>query len=57
LLKVIYRNTRLDRLHRLAWESGKSMPEHMKEKLTPGELAYYQSYLDNLDEYNKSLSI
>jgi hypothetical protein len=54
---VVYRNTRLDRLHRLAWESGKSMPEHMKEKLTPGELAYYQSYLDNLDEYNKSLSI
>ena len=47
----------MNRLHRLAWESGKSMPEHIKEKVTPAELTYYQKYLDMIDEYNKSLSL
>jgi len=52
-----FRNARSDRLHRLAWESGKSMPEHVKDKLTPAEITYYQKYLDNIDQYNKSLSL
>eukprot|EP00347_Sterkiella_histriomuscorum_P006390 403352945 len=54
---LAYLNTRADRLHRLAWESGKSMPEHIKEKLTPAEITYYQKYLENIDTYNKSLSL
>ena len=54
-LGLTYRNTRLDRLHRLAWESGKSLPEHIKEKLSPGEVTYYQSYLEAIDAYNKAL--
>ena len=32
------------------------MPLHLKEKLSPLELTFYQNYLENLDEYNKSLS-
>ncbi len=33
------------------------MPEHIKEKLCPAEVAYYQRYLEAIDEYNKSLLI
>ena len=38
---IFFRNARADRLHRLAWESGKSLPEHIKEKLSPAEITYY----------------
>lgn len=38
---LAYLNARSDRLHRLAWESGKSLPEHIKENLTPAEIKYY----------------
>ncbi len=48
-------NTRADRLHRLAWESGKVLPEHIKEKLSPSEVSYYQQYQEALDEYSKSI--
>ncbi len=57
LIKLFFRNARADRLHRLAWESGKSMPEHIKEKLAPAEVSYYQKYLEAIDEYNKSLTM
>ena len=40
----------------MAWESGKAMPEHQKEKISVGELTYYNSYIDMIDEYNKSIS-
>ena len=52
-----FRNARADRLHRLAWESGKSLPEHIKEKLSPAEITYYQNYIDAIDEYNKSFAV
>ena len=55
--ELCLRNARADRLHRLAWESGKSMPEHIKEKLAPAEVSYYQKYLEAIDEYNKSLTM
>jgi len=32
------------------------MPEHIKEKITPGELTYYNSYLEMIDQYNRTLS-
>ena len=44
-------------MHRLAWESGKSLPEHIKEKMNPAEITYYQKYLDLIDEYNRSISL
>ena len=40
----------------MAWESGKSLPEHIKEKLSPAEIAYYQRYIEAINEYNKSLN-
>lgn len=43
-------------MHRLAWESGKSLPEHIKEKLSPAEVSYYQRYLEGIDEYNRSFA-
>jgi GINS complex subunit 1 len=51
---MAYMGTRLDRLHRVAWESGKAMPDHIAEKITPAELNYYKDYLSLLDEYGKS---
>ena len=45
----------MDRLHRLAWESGKSLPDHIKEKLSPAEISYYQEYLEAINTYNKSI--
>ena len=33
------------------------MPEQIKEKLTPLELTYYQSYLERLDKYNREQSL
>ena len=53
--KLVHRNARVDRLHRLAWESGKSLPEHIKEKLCPAEVTYYQTYIEAIDEYNRSV--
>ena len=52
---LAYVNARLDRLHHLAWGSGKAMPDHIKEKLSPAEVNYYQRYVDAIDEYNKSM--
>jgi GINS complex subunit 1 len=51
---LAYMGTRLDRLHRVAWESGKAMPDHIAEKITPAESNYYKEYLSLLDEYGKS---
>ena len=48
---LAYLSTRLDRLHRVAWESGKSMPDHIAEKISPEEFDYYKQYLAMLDEY------
>lgn len=50
-----YRNARADRLHRLAWESGKSLPDHIKEKMSPAEVTYYYNYIETINEYNKRL--
>lgn len=33
------------------------MPEHVKEKISPAELTYYNTYLESIDEYNRSLSM
>jgi len=53
---LAYLSTRLDRLHRVGWESGKSMPDHIKEKISPEEHDYYKQYLAMLDEYGQSCS-
>ena len=53
---LMYRNARADRLHRLAWEGGKAMPEHIKDNLSVAEINYYQKYLMAVDNYNKHLS-
>lgn len=33
------------------------MPEHIKEKLAPAEIAYYQRYIESIDEYNKQIGV
>jgi GINS complex subunit 1 len=33
------------------------MPDHIKEKINPAELTYYNNYLESIDEYNRSLSM
>ena len=48
----VRRSTRLDRLHRVAWESGKQMPAHIGQNLTPSELKYFETYCSLLDQYN-----
>ena len=49
-------NCRLNRVERLAWESGKHIPDHIMEKISPAEVKYFETYLENLDSYNKSVS-
>ena len=49
-------NTRLTRVERLAWESGKHVPDHIMEKISPAEVKYFKTYMENLDTYNKSIS-
>ena len=48
---LAYLSTRLDRLHRVAWESGKRMPAHIGQNLTSSELNYFESYCEQLDNY------
>lgn len=43
---LAYLSTRLDRLHRVAWESGKRMPAHISQNLTPSELKYFETYCE-----------
>ena len=53
---LAYLNTRLTRVERLAWESGKHMPDHLGEKLSHAEMEYFKFYSDNIDSYNKAVS-
>ena len=43
-------------MERLAWESGKHIPDHLLEQLGEGEVRYFEKYIENLDKYNKSIS-
>ena len=53
---LAYLNTRLTRVERLAWESGKHIPDHLLEKISPAETQYFKTYIENLDNYNKAVS-
>ena len=48
---LAYMSTRLDRLHKVAWESGKQMPDHIGQNLSPSELKYFETYCAELDSY------
>ena len=52
---LAYLNTRLSRVERMAWESGKHLPDHILEKLSESEASYFKTYVDNLDGYNKAI--
>ena len=53
---LAYLSTRLNRVERLAWESGKHVPSHLLEKLSQSETEYFRTYIENLDKYNKNVS-
>ena len=53
---LAYLHTRMQRVERLAWETGKHIPDHLIEKMSPAELQYFKTYLENLETYNKSVS-
>ena len=53
---LAYLGYRLDKIAKYSWESGKNLPEHLLEKLSPAELNYFQKYLENLESYNKTVS-
>ena len=53
---LAYLQTRMNRVERFAWESGKHIPDHLLENLSDNELRYFQNYVENLDSYNKSIS-
>ena len=50
---LAYLSTRLDRIQKVAWGSGKSIPAHIAENLSPAEINYFDSYVEALDTYNK----
>ena len=39
----------------MAWETGKSMPAHTKEKLHPAEIQYFRKYGESLDKLSQDL--
>ena len=49
---LAYMNARADRLHRLAWEGGKTIPEHIRTNISLAEAQYYQRYKENIEKYN-----
>ena len=49
---LAYLNARLCKVERFAWESGKHLPEHIMDKLSPSELIYFKKYLENIESYN-----
>jgi len=40
-----YLGTRLDRLGRVAWQSGKVLPGHLSTNLSEAERAYFKQYV------------
>ena len=38
-----------NKIDRFAWESGKYLPEHIIDKLSPAELNYFKAYLENIE--------
>lgn len=57
LLIRIYRSTRLDRLNRIAWMSGKTLPDHINENMSQSERSYYKEYLSAIDQLNQDYSV
>ena len=53
---MAYLNTRLDRINKMTWESGKHIPDYLLDNLSAEETKYFKKYVDNIDEYNKSVS-
>ena len=53
---LAYLGYRLDKVAQYTWESGKNLPDHLSDKLSPAELKYLQDYLENLENYNKAVS-
>jgi hypothetical protein len=54
---IPFRSTRLDRIQRIAWESGKQLPPHIQEKMSAGEQKYFRDYVKLIDEYSKNVGL
>ena len=53
---LAYLNSRLIKIEKFAWESGKYLPEHIIDKLSPAEINYFKTYLGNIEQYNQYAS-
>ena len=53
---LAYLNYRLNKIERFVWESGKNLPDHILEHMSPAELSYLKKYIVNLENYNKAVS-
>lgn len=53
---LAYLHTRLNKIEKFAWESGKHLPEHILEQLSQAEIQYLKAYLENLQNYNQAVS-
>ena len=53
---LAYLNYRLNKIEKFVWESGKNLPDHILDQLSPAELAYLKKYIINLEDYNKAVS-
>lgn len=40
----------MDRLSKVAWQSGKTLPDHLNENLSQTERFFYKNYLQALDQ-------
>jgi len=50
------RNARAEKMQKMAWDTSKGCPQHIKDNMSAGELTYYTDYCKLLDAYNTSLS-
>lgn len=55
LLIFVNRTTRLERVSELRWELGNQLPEDIKERLSPEEIAFHGEHCSILAEYMESI--
>ena len=54
---VFARNFRLQRVKKLWWDTGSSIPDELQEKLCPKELKFFKEYSDLLGNYQAHVDV
>ena len=52
-----YLATRMDRLQKVAWGTGKQLPDHLSENLSESEKLFFKTYVEALDSYSEETAV